>query len=343
MGLIIPGYMFVAPAGKAFKYQTGIDNDQLIPGLKKLTDAVHQAGGTLIFQIAHAGRQTTKAVAGTVPIGPSGKGRDPLNFVKPREMNEKDIQETIQAFGAAARRAMEAGADGIQIHAAHGYLVNQFLSPFFNHRDDAWGGSDVKRFRYFKEFFSEIRKSVPAKAPVLVKLNTHDHTPKQGITLPLAVTYSEWIANLGIDGIEVSCGTSVYSFMNMCRGKVPVDDFVSGLPWWKKSMGRMMMNSLRNKYDLEEAYNIKAAKMIKPVIGDIPLAVVGGLRTVSQMEEALERRNADFISMSRPFIREPFIVKKIKAGKKAAVSCVSCNKCLAAAANNKPVRCYHSG
>ena len=184
---------------------------------------------------------------------------------------------------------------------------------------------------------------MPAEAPVLVKLNTHDHTPKQGITLPLAVTYSEWIANLGIDGIEVSCGTAVYSFMNMCRGEVPVDDFVSGLPWWKKSMGRMMMNTLRNKYDLEEAYNIKAAKMIKPVIGDIPLAVVGGLRTVSQMEDALERRNADFISMSRPFIREPFIVKKIKAGKKDAVSCVSCNKCLAAAANNKPVRCYHSG
>jgi len=123
VGLIIPGYMYVSPVGRAFKYQTGIYSDSLKPGLKKLVDAVHQAGNAIMFQIAHAGRQTTKKMAGAVPIGPSGKGRDPLNFVKPREMEKKDIQDVIQAFSEAARRAMEAGADGIQIHAAHGYLI----------------------------------------------------------------------------------------------------------------------------------------------------------------------------------------------------------------------------
>lgn len=341
VGLIIPGHMYVLPTGRAFKYQAGIHSDNMIPGLKALVDGVHESGGTIFFQLAHAGSQTTKDVAGAVPIGPSSKGRDPINFVKPKEISDKDIQDAIEAFGSAAKRAIMAGIDGIQIHAAHGYLVNQFLSPFFNSRDDEWGGNDENRFRFLKQIILKIKNEIDGTLPVIVKLSTHDHTPKQGITLSLAAMYAKFLAELGIDGIEVSCGTALYSFMNMCRGDVPVDDLVSGLPWWKKPMGRIMMNTLKNKYDLEEGYNLPAAKIIKSEIGDIPVSVVGGLRTVSLMEDVLESGNADFISMSRPFIREPFIVKKIREGKVKQVSCVSCNKCLAAAANNKSVRCYH--
>lgn len=341
VGLIIPGHMYVLPTGRAFKYQAGIHSDNMIPGLKALVDGVHESGGTIFFQLAHAGSQTTKDVAGAVPIGPSSKGRDPINFVKPKEMSDKEIQDAIEAFGSAAKRAIMAGIDGIQIHAAHGYLVNQFLSPFFNSRDDEWGGNDENRFRFLKQIILKIKNEIDGTLPVIVKLSTHDHTPKQGITLSLAAMYAKFLAELGIDGIEVSCGTALYSFMNMCRGDVPVDDLVSGLPWWKKPMGRIMMNTLKNKYDLEEGYNLPAAKIIKSEIGDIPVSVVGGLRTVSLMEDVLESGNADFISMSRPFIREPFIVKKIREGKVKQVSCVSCNKCLAAAANNKSVRCYH--
>ncbi|MCP3955039.1 MAG: NADH:flavin oxidoreductase [Desulfobacterales bacterium] len=343
VGLIIPGYMYVTTGGRAFKSQIGIYSDSMIPGLKKLAEAVHQAGSKIVFQIAHAGRQTTQAVAGEIPIGPSGKGRDPLNFVKPKEMTEKDIQDIIQAFCDAAKRAMQAGADGIQIHAAHGYIVNQFLSPFFNQRNDEWGGSDENRFRFIEEVFLGIKNEIGDRAPVIVKLNTHDYTPKQGIIPDLSVKYSGWLAELGVDGIEVSCGTALYSFMNMCRGEVPVDDLVSGLPWWKKPIGRMMMNTLKNKYDLKEGYNLEAAKMIKPVVGDTPISVVGGIRSLPQIEDALEKGYTDFVSMSRPFIRDPFLVKKIKQGDTDTASCVSCNKCLAAAANNKPVRCYHKG
>ena len=139
IGLIIPGYMYVHPLGRAAKFGIGIHDDDMIPGLKKLVKAVHKHGGKIAFQLNHAGRQTTKAVIGQTPIGPSRVGRDPVNFVKPREMNEDDIQDAIEAFGGAANRAAEAGADGIQLHAAHGYLINEFLSPFFNRRDDGWG------------------------------------------------------------------------------------------------------------------------------------------------------------------------------------------------------------
>ncbi len=343
VGLIIPGYMYVHPLGRSYKYQTGIHNDEMIPGLRKLVEAVHQAGGKIAFQLAHAGRQTTKAVIGQTPIGPSSRGRDPINFVKPMEMTADQVQEVIQAFGAAAKRAVEAGADGIQLHAAHGYLINQFISPFFNQRKDEWGGSDANRFRFLKELISEVRNALPQGMPILVKLNTHDYTPQEGITPSLAVTYAEWLADLKINGLEISCGSAIYSYMNMCRGDVPVKELVNSLPFWKKPLGKLMMKSMVGKYDLEEGYNLEAAKMIKPVLGKIPLFVVGGLRKVAQMTETLEQQYADCISMCRPFIREPFIVKKIKEGKTESVACVSCNRCLAAVPSNMPVRCYNKG
>ena len=343
VGLIIPGNMFVHPLGRAYLYHTGIHTDNMIPGLRKLVEAVHQEGGKIAFQLNHAGRQTTKALIGQIPLGPSGKGMDPVNFVKPKEMNSDQIQDVIRAFGYAAKRAVEAGVDGIQLHAAHGYLINQFISPFFNHRKDEWGGSDDNRFRFLKEIIFEVRNKIPKGMPILVKLNTQDYTPKEGITLSLAKTYAGWLSELEINGLEISCGSAVYSFMNMCRGDVPVKELVNNLPFWKKPLGKLMMKNMVGKFDLEEGYNLEAAKLIKPVLGKIPLFVVGGFRKVSQMEEILEKKYADCISMSRPFIREPFIVKKIREGKSESVTCVSCNRCLAAVVNNIPVQCYNKG
>jgi 2,4-dienoyl-CoA reductase-like NADH-dependent reductase (Old Yellow Enzyme family) len=343
VGLIITGYMSVHPTGRAYPHQTGIHSDDTMPGLKQLTDRVHQEGGKIVFQLAHAGRQTTRGLIGQIPLGPSSSGRDPVNFVKPKEMTEDEIMEIVNAFGAAANRAVEAGADGIQLHGAHGYLINEFLSPFFNSRTDSWGGSDENRFRFLKEVLQEIKPVVPDGFPILVKLNTYDYTPKEGITPSLAVRYAEWLTELRIDGLETSCGTGNYSYMNMCRGDVPTDELLKVLPWWQKPMGRLMIGKLEGKYDLVEGYNLEAAKMIKPVLGNTPLFLVGGMRTVSHMEEVLENRYADFISMSRPFIREPFLVNKIKEGKIDKVSCVSCNRCLAAVPNDIPIYCYNKG
>ena len=343
VGLCITGLMYVHASGRCYKNQTGIHDDRMIPGLRKLVDAVHQAGGKIAFQIAHGGRQTTKSMIDQTPLGPSSRGRDPINFVKPKEMTEDEIMEIISAFAAGARRAVEAGADGIQLHAAHGYLINEFLSPYFNIRKDSWGGSDENRFRFLKEIFQEIKKVVPDGYPVLVKLSTNDYTPKEGVTPILAVRYARWLAEVGIDAVEVSCGGTNYSYMNMCRGDVPTAEMVQGLSWWEKPIGRLMIGKLEGKYDLEEGYNLAAARMIKPALGDTPLILVGGMRTVKHMEEVLESNQADFISMSRPFIREPFLVNKIKEGKMDRVSCVSCNRCLAAVPNELPVYCYNKG
>ena len=146
-----------------------------------------------------------------------------------REMTVEDIHQTADAFGQSARRAQAAGFDGVQIHAAHGFLINQFLSPFFNRRKDSWGGSAENRFRFLKYVIAETRKNIPNDMPVLVKLNTCDYTPREGVTPSLAVKYAVWLSELGIDMLEVSCGTAVYSYMNMCRGDVPTAELVQSL------------------------------------------------------------------------------------------------------------------
>ncbi len=192
-----------------------------------------------------------------------------------KEITEDEIMEIVKAFGAAAKREVEAGADGIQLHGAHGYLINEFLSPFFNSRTDSWGGSDENRFRFLKEIVLETQKTVPDGMPVLVKLSTNDYTPKAGIKLDLAVKYAEWLAELRIGGVETSCGTAIYSYMNMCRGDVPTAELVKSLSWWEKPMGRLMIGKLEGKMD--------------------------------------------------------------------KVSCVSCNKCLAAVPNDLPIYCYNKG
>lgn len=340
-GLILPGYMYVSPAGRCLKYQTGIYSDKLIPGLKRLADAVHEEGGKIAFQLVHAGRQTHKALIGQKPMSASSKHIDMTFLVKPREMTEDDIWVAIKAFGSAARRAADAGADGVQIHAAHGYLINQFLSPFFNLRNDAWGGSEENRYRFLRETVLKVRKSIPQSMPVLVKLNSNDFTPSTGVTPDLAARYASRLAAQGIDAIEVSRGTISYSNMQVWRGDVPVKELVRGFPTWQKPFGYMYAKSMVGKFDLEEGYNLDAAKTIKPGIGETPLITVGGFRRVNHMEEALEKGSTDFISMCRPLIREPSLVRKLQEGKAETAACISCNKCVALVWSDNPVRCVH--
>jgi 2,4-dienoyl-CoA reductase-like NADH-dependent reductase (Old Yellow Enzyme family) len=343
IGLIIPGYMYVHQHGRAYRQQTGIHDDALIPGLQRLARAAQEQGSKVSFQLVHAGWQTTRSTIGRTPLAPSATGRDPVNFIRPHAMTEEEIEQVIQAFAEAAVRAAESGADGIQLHAAHGYLLNQFLSPFFNRRDDSWGGSPENRFRLLREIFNAVRKALPESMFVMVKLNTDDHTPRQGITPEVAVQYARWLAELGIDGLEISSGTMLFSFMNTCRGDVPAEELVRSLPWWKKPVGALMMRRLAGRYGFDEPYHLSAAKAIRSVLGDVPLALVGGVRRVATMERLVSEDVADLISLCRPLIREPFLVRRIRDGAAEAAACESCNRCMAAVANHLLVRCYVRG
>ena len=328
---------------EAMATETGAVTDALLPGLRRLTRAVHDEGGRIVFQLAHAGRQTAPGLIGHKPLAPSSRGRDPVYFVKPQAMDGDQIRTVIHAFGAAAARAEAAGADGIQIHAAHGYLVNEFLSPYFNVRDDSWGGTAENRFRFLQEVILAVRSRVSDELPVLVKLNTRDHTPQQGLTPELAADYAQRLAEIGIDALEVSRGSPIYAPFDMCRGEVPVEGIVRSVPWWQRPLARLIVSRWAGRHDLEGLYNLEPARLIKPKLGSVPLILTGGVRTVKQMTHALEHGHADLIVMSRPFVREPALARRIRLGRTADASCVSCNQCFAAIANDLPVRCYLAG
>ncbi len=342
IGLIIPGHLFVHLFGQAHTGQGGIHSDAMIPGLAKLAAAVHDHGGKVAFQLAHGGRQSPKALIKRRPLAPSGHGLDPVSLDRPRQMSNEMIKETVQAFVSAAQRAVEAGADAVQLHGAHGYLINEFLSPFFNRRKDAYGGSDENRFRFLGEVVAGVQKVLPKGMPMLVKLNTNDFTPGKGVTPDLAAVYARWLVEMGVAAVEVSCG-SYYGFQTI-RGDIPVAELAAGLPFWMRPVARIKMKLQAPANRFQEAYNLEAAKVVKAAMKAAPLMLVGGMRRLGHMEEILAAGHADMLAMSRPFIREPFLVKRFKDGKSTAAACISCNQCFAAMFNHQPVRCrYNSG
>lgn len=342
VGLLITGMMYPHSLGRALRFQTGIHRDEMIPGLTKLTDAVHKEGGKIFFQVGHAGLQTTRDMVGQRLLAPSRTRREPIHCARPMEMQERDIDVAIRAFRNAASRAERSGADGIQIGAGGGYLINQFLSPFFNRRTDAWGGSDANRFLFLKEVVRSVREAVSPGLPILVKLNVDDRTPREGITPERARTYAGWLAILGIDGLEIASGTASYSNMDMWRGEVPSKEFLSLFPVWNRLFGRVMLRTMARNSGFLEAWNLDAAKTIKPVLGKVPLLLVGGVRTLAQMEEIVKSGSADAISLARPLIQDPFLVQKFKEGTATVSACVNCNKCVGAAVTDMPVRCYQT-
>jgi 2,4-dienoyl-CoA reductase-like NADH-dependent reductase (Old Yellow Enzyme family) len=205
-------------------------------------------------------------------------------------MSEDDIEEVIQNFGEAASRTKKAGYDAVQIHSAHGYLLSQFLSNKTNKRTDSWGGSLENRAQFLLSVYQAIRSAVGANFPVLVKMNGSDD-PLEGFTVEEGSKVARWLSNEGLDALEVSG-----------------------------------MKSTRPVKVENEGYFISNGRKIKQHIGDMPLILVGGLRSLSQIQN-LRDEFVDFISLCRPFIREPDLVQKFKTGKERA-DCTSCNRCL---------------
>lgn len=335
VGLIIPGFFYVHPYGKTLHKEMGIHDDRLIPGLAELVETVHENGAKIIFQLAHSGAVVFKNVIDRPPLAPSNVGKDPLTRTKPRQMTIPEIKEVIQSFGKAARRAVAAGVDGIQIHGAHGYLIAEFLSSFFNRRKDDWGGSDENRFRFLKEVFLAVRQEMPPGMPLTIKLNCLDDTPKSGITVEMAKKYVAWLVELGIDAVEPSSGN--YYGGRTARGDI-TDDWILLYPRLLRPFLRPMLK--RTGFPFKEAYHTDLAKAVRPALGDIPLMLVGGIRSVEIMEKTVETGVAEMISMSRPFIRQPMLVKKIMEKKVDQPSCVSCNKCLLAIFLDLNLKCY---
>jgi 2,4-dienoyl-CoA reductase-like NADH-dependent reductase (Old Yellow Enzyme family) len=309
IGLIVTGHAYIKKQGRAGEWQLGIYEDRLIPGLKKMTDAVHLNGGKIIAQLAYSGLFADPELTGYPPLAPSVINGITEHNVQ--QMALSDIQDVVESFGQAALRAKKAGFDGVQLHSAHGYLLSQFLSPFFNRRSDRYGGDIENRTRIHIEIVHTVRSYVGNDYPLLIKMNTGDFI-EGGLKLADALQAGILFEKNGLDAIELSGGTGLSGKLNPIR------------------------TGIRKKTD--EAYFEEAAVMFKEHI-TIPLILVGGIRSFEVAERIITSGIADYISMSRPFIREPDLVNRWKSGDRSRAACLSDSRCFVPARSGKGIYC----
>ena len=309
VGLIISSHAYVSPEGQAGPWQVGVYDDKLIPGLEAMATAVHENGGKIVMQLAHAGYFANPKLTGQTPMAPSNAE----GFAKgPRqEMTADDIRGVIKAYGAAAKRAQTAGFDGVQIHSAHGYLLSQFLSPAFNLRQDEYGGDIGNRARVLVAVLREIRQAVGKDYPVLVKMNCQDFI-ENGLQLEDSLQAAKMLVANGIDAIELSGGVLISP---------------------KLSPSRMGIKS-----EEKEAYFQNEARAFKGEI-KVPLILVGGNRSFQVAERLVNGGVADYISICRPLIREPDLINRWKSGDLSKSACVSDNMCFMPAMKGKGIYC----
>jgi len=296
VGLITTGHMYVHPTGKAHPGMTGIFSDDLISGLATLADTVHVEGGAIAAQINHAGRQSRGDVVAD-PMGPSEHPAMPPRSGA-REMTIDEIDMLIDAYAQAARRAREAGFDAVQIHAAHGYLVSQFLSPIANRRTDEWGGNLENRTQFMKRIIAAVREQVGPDFPVFAKLGMRDES-SEGLTLEEGVEIIRQLSDMGLDAVEISGGLAETGTFNIAGDIKPGENEATFRSW------------------------AQAARDA----ADLPVILVGGMRSLATMEDVLQSGDAQMISMCRPLICEPDLPNRLSSGASEASACVSKNRC----------------
>lgn len=299
VGLIVAGAAYVNREGKGDKNTTGMDHDRLIEPLSRLCTAVHAAGGTLAAQLAHCGSTLNPAMLPEKEalFGPS-KMIDPVHGHPVLELNANQIFTIVDDYAKAASRVRKAGFHAVQIHAAHGYLINQFLSPSRNRRSDRYGGSINGRARFLYQIYEAIRGAVGSDFPVFIKMSSYDGF-SGGVEPDEAAQIASVLDSMGIDAIEVSAGTPE-------GAKKDGWDHIRPAPFEEGSL---------LKYALQIKANVRC-----------PVISVEGWRDPLAIIKALVK--IDAVSMSRPFIREPDLVNRWLDGDLSPAQCISCNQCL---------------
>lgn len=310
VGLIINSAAYINPTGQGVIRQLGIHEDRLIVGYKKMVEKVHNEGSKIIMQIAHAGCRASTQFVKSKAIGPSSIEIENRNG---RGMTKSEILQTIEDFTKAAVRAKNASFDGVQLHAAHANLLCQFLSPIFNKRTDEYGGSIEDRARLILQILRAIRSKLGKEFVISIKMNSDDFT-EGGFTQSEMLEVSAMLELNGIDAIELSgsLSLSISEYASAREGRIDSKE--------------------------EEAYHRDAAKLYKEKI-TVPLILVGGIRTYEIAQELIEKEQADYISLCRPLIREPGLIKRWQEGDTERATCISCNKCFKPTRAGKGLYC----
>ena len=339
-GAIITGYVGVKRNGRTLFNQRMFDKDEYVADYKPFNLKLKNYNTPVILQLAHGGSQTSSKITGDVPLSASPT----KNYFGERckEASESEIEDIIDCFVKSIGRAKEAEFTGVQLHAAHGYLLSEFLSPFLNKRKDHWGGSVENRFRILKEILQRSREKV-GHFPIWVKVSAFDENRNRK-ELEEMIKGCQMLQESGCDAIEVSCGYGFKGFDTIRVPKIPVDAMLALLPdfknysSFKKSVFKIVVPLLIKKYKPIHNYNVKSAERIKKNV-NIPVIVVGGIRKLEDIKNIIENTEIDFVSMCRPFIIEPNIVNKFQEHQSVESKCIDCGYCLLGVASNK-LKCY---
>jgi len=312
IGLFIGGMSFVSRSGQCANNQLGVHGDNLLTGLRQMAEEAHRFDTSVVIQLNHGGLFSMPILTGEDPMGPSTLITADGSIG--REMTKMEIDETITAFTEAAVRTQKAGFDGVQVHAGHGWLLSQFLSPYFNRRKDGYGGSIGNRARIVLEIVRSIRETAGNQFLILVKINSEDNIPG-GFGIEDMIQVSTMLEKAGVDAIEISGGT----------------------------IGALLTGDMNNSFSpatRAPVYYREAAIRYKEKI-KIPLILVGGIRSFETADELVKTGTADYISMCRPIIREPGLIKRWKTGDLRKSECISDNACFQPGMEGKGVYCVH--
>ena len=346
--MMVTGNLYAGPLGKSTRNMTGIDSDEKIAGLQRLTNRVHESGSLIFAQISHCGRQTMADVVGFQPVSASAV-REPTMGSTPREITPSEIAVVIEEFAAGAARAVQAGFDGIEIHGGHGYLISQFLTPHTNRRRDGYGGSFENRSRLLLEIIRATRQATGPGFPILLKLNGADALPgRSGLGTKELVRVGTLAQEESVDAIEVSVGHYESGF-RMCAGSFSgfYLDFLkygsgSDMTRTRRAVLRLLHPILDRMsgwmWPPEEGFNLRYASEFKQAL-DIPVICVGGFQTLDGIQVALERGDVDAVSCGRQFIADPYLVRNLRNGIQGP-RCDFCNRCLARV-GYEPLDCFN--
>lgn len=326
IGMTTVAYAAVTRSGLSFDRQLWM-RPEIVPGLRELTDAVHREGAAVSIQLGHCGNMSHKAICGETPVGASiGFNLYSPTFV--RGLRKDELAPMARAYGDSVRLAREAGFDAVEIHAGHGYLISQFLSPYTNHRKDEFGGSLENRMRFMDMVMDEVMKAAGNDMAVLVKMNMRDGF-KGGMDIDESLQVAKRLVDDGAQALVLSGGFVSKAPMYVMRGTMPIKTMTHYMTcWWLKwgvrMAGRMMIPTIPFK----EAYFLEDALRFRKEITQIPLVYVGGLVAREKIDEVLND-GFEFVQMGRALLNEPGFVNRMKAEGMARCNCKHSNYCIA--------------
>lgn len=324
VGMTTVAYLAVTPEGRTHRRQIWWRPDA-VPGLRRLTDAVHAEGAAVAAQIGHAGPVANAASNRSAALAP-GKAFSPLGFRLTRAATEADLDRIVGAHADAARLAVESGFDAVEIHCGHNYLVSAFLSPRLNRRDDGYGGSLANRARLALAVARAVRDAVGDRIAVTAKLNMSDGV-RGGLQPDESLQVAAWLEREGtVDAIELTAGSSLLNPMYLFTGDVPVREFAAAFPpplrWGLRLGGRAFLRH----YPFREAYLLPQAREFVRELR-LPLILLGGITRRETMDQAMAEGFA-FVAMARALLCEPDLPRRLRSTPDTPSLCTHCNKCM---------------